>query len=74
MTDMAQADRTLRRNKSNHHQTQRPFTWAEIKPKAHIKRGDICVLRSFNGAREMLRLDDPFWHTRWIGCFTYIGE
>lgn len=72
MTDMAQADRTLRRN--NTQQTQRPFTWAEIKPKAHIKRGDICVIRSFNGAREMLKLDDPFWHTRWIGCFTYIGE
>lgn len=70
MTDMAQADRTLRRNKP----TLPPFTWAEIKPKAHIRFGDVCVIRSFSGSREMLKIDDPQWYKEWVGCFTYIGE
>ena len=67
--DMGQADRTLRT-----HRGRMTYTWADIKPKAHIQRGDICVIRSMNGWPEMFRLVEQHHYKEWAGCFTYIGE
>jgi hypothetical protein len=69
MIDMGQADRTLRT-----HNRPPPYTWADIKPKQHITRGDICVVRRINGAPEMFRLVDQHHYKEWVGCFTYMGE
>ena len=74
MTDMAQADRTLRtQNKPT------PYTWAEVKfldgeYQPPLGRGDICVIRGFNGSPEVLRLDDQHHYKEWVGCFSYLGE
>jgi hypothetical protein len=69
MIDMAQAERGLR-------STSRPmpYTWHDIKTKAHIQRGEICVIRCMSGSPEMLRLDEQRHYKEWIGCFSYIGE
>jgi hypothetical protein len=69
MTDMAQADRTLR---SSSRPT--PFTWADVKPKPSLTHGEICVIRRFNGSPEMLRVVDQHHYKEWVGCFSYIGE
>ena len=69
MTDMAQADRTLRTR-----QRSTPYTWADIKPKQHIVRGDVCEVRRMNGAPEMFSLVEQHQYKEWVGCFTYIGE
>ena len=68
MVDMAQAERGLR-------STSRPFsyTWHDIKPKAHIQHGDICVIRSMSGSPEMFRLVEQHHYKEWVGCFSYIG-
>jgi hypothetical protein len=67
MIDMAQAERGLR-------STSRPvpYTWHNVKPKAHIQRGDICVIRSMNGAPEMFRLVEQHHYKEWVGCFSAI--
>jgi len=68
MTDMAQADRTLRARP-----TPTPFTWANVKPKPSLTYGEVCVIRRFNGAPEMLRIVDQQQYKEWVGCFSYIG-
>ena len=45
-----------------------------VKPKPHIKRGDVCVIRLVGGVREMFRLVDQHHYKEWVGCFTYLGE
>jgi len=69
MIDMGQADRTLRSR-----QQPTPYTWQDIKPKAHIAHGDVCVIRRMNGSPEMFKIHDQQWYREWVGCFTYIGE
>jgi len=51
-----------------------PYTWHDIKPKAHIQRGDICVIRCMSGSPEMLKLVEQRHYKEWVGCFSYIGE
>lgn len=65
--DMGQADRTLRS-----HRGPMPYTWQDIKPKAHITRGDICVIRSMNGWPEMFKLVEQHHYKEWTGCFSVI--
>jgi hypothetical protein len=65
--DMGQADRTLRS------QTKpKPFTWFEVKPKAHIVRGDVCVIRRMNGSPEMFKIVEQHSYKEWSGCFSII--
>ena len=45
-----------------------------LTPKAHIKRGDICVIRLVGGKPEMFRLVEQHHDKEWVGCFTYIGD
>lgn len=69
MIDMAQAERGLRSASR-----PLPYTWRDIKPKAHIQRGDVCVIRSMSGSPEMFRLVEQHHYKEWVGCFSYIGE
>jgi len=66
--DMGQADQTLRTRSA-----PTPYTWGDIKPKAHIVRGDICVIRRMNGTPEMFRLVEQHHYKEWVGCFSFIG-
>ena len=68
--DMGQADRTLRVV----HVDPWSWTWFDVKPKAHIVRGDICVIRGMNGTPEMFKLVEQHHYKEWVGCFSFIGK
>jgi hypothetical protein len=67
MTDMAQADRTLRQR------TSTTYDWTRVIPAKNFNRGDLCVIRQANGKPEALLIQPQWAYKEWVGCFSWLS-